>query len=641
MLKYMRSWSGRLDFLIYPASSRKILKLEARKAGRAPMITLRNVHKSFSSQVLFEDASLQVNEGDRFALVGPNGAGKSTLFKMMLRAEEADDGEIQFKKGVVVGYLPQENPPVSDRTVIEETLDGVEDYDGRIEAEGKAILMGLGFKVEGFTRKVNTLSGGWAMRTAMAKLLLKKPDLLLLDEPTNHLDLDSLLWLEEYLTSYQGAIFVISHDRDFINKICSAIVSLQDHTLRVYHGNYENFLAQRQSEKEKIYSAWRLQQEEIAQMEDFIARNRARVSTAARVQSMIKRLDKLERIELIQEVKTVKMRFPQPNRTGTNVLELRNISKVYNVPDHDPIRVYEGFDFQLQRGQKMAFVGHNGAGKSTLLKMLAGVIEPDSGERVLGLNVKTGYFSQHREGILDPRKTVLQEAMDNDRMNPELAVRTVLGTFLFPGDNVYKKTDVLSGGEKSRLMLVKLLMDPPNVILMDEPTTHLDIASVDALIAALKEFEGTLCFISHDIYFINALADSVVHIEHGKTTVYPGNYDYFNYRQEQLRHETSSTRRKDEPKAAPKADNADWEEKKRQEAELRKKSRRAETLKKEIAYSRKTVETLAAKMSAPEIHSDYAQVKELGDKITALEAKIAAYAEELKAIEAGEGAVSQ
>jgi ATP-binding cassette subfamily F protein 3 len=607
------------------------------------MITLRNVHKSFSSQVLFEDASLQVNEGDRFALVGPNGAGKSTLFKMMLRTEEADDGDIQFKKGVVVGYLPQENPPTSEKTVVEEVLDGVEDYDGRIEAEGKAILMGLGFKVEGFTRKVNTLSGGWAMRAAMAKLLLKKPDLLLLDEPTNHLDLDSLLWLEEYLQTYQGAIFVISHDRDFINKICRAIVSLQDHTLRVYHGDYENFLAQRQSEKEKIYSAWRLQQEEIAQMEDFIARNRARVSTAARVQSMIKRLDKLERIELVQEVKTVKMRFPQPNRTGTNVLELRNISKVYNVPDHEPIRVYEGFDFQLQRGQKMAFVGHNGAGKSTLLKMLAGVIEPDSGERVLGLNVKTGYFSQHREGILDPRKTVLQEAMNNDRMNPELTVRTVLGTFLFPGDNVYKKTDVLSGGEKSRLMLVKLLMDPPNVILMDEPTTHLDMASVDALIAALKEFEGTLCLISHDVYFLNALADGVVHVEAGKTTVYPGNYDYFRYRQEQLARESAGQRKKQQ-QAEPEKDataSGDYEEKKRQEAEARKKSRRAETLKKEIAYSRKNVETLAARMSAPEIHSDYAQVKELGDKLAAMEAKIAAFTAELEALEAAAGQSAQ
>jgi ATP-binding cassette subfamily F protein 3 len=604
------------------------------------MITLRNVNKSFGSQTLFEDASLQVNEGDRFALVGPNGAGKSTLFKMMLRSEEADAGDIQFKKGVVVGYLPQENPPTSERTVVEEVLDGAEDYDGRLEAEGKAILMGLGFKVDGFTRKVNTLSGGWAMRVAMAKLLLKKPDLLLLDEPTNHLDLDSLLWLEDYLQSYQGAIFLISHDRDFINKICHSIVSLQEHKLRVYHGDYEHFLQQRESEKEKLYSAWRLQQEQIAQMEDFVARNRARVSTSNRAQSMLKRLEKLERIELPVETKTVKIRFPQPSRTGTKVLELRNICKTYKVADHPDIKVYDNFNFALERGQKMAFVGHNGAGKSTLLKMLAGVIEPDSGERVLGLNVKTGYFSQHREGILDPRKSVLQEAMDNDRMNPELMVRTVLGTFLFPGDNVYKKTDVLSGGEKSRLMLVKLLMDPPNVILMDEPTTHLDMASVDALIAALKEFEGTLCFISHDVYFINALADSVVHIDGGKTTVYPGNYDYFRYRQDQLAGEAAAAERKKPQQAAP-APSADYEEKKRQEAEARKKTRRAETLKKEIAYSRKTVESLAAKMSAPEIHSDYAQVKELGDKIAALEAKIAAHTDELKALEAAEGATAQ
>ena len=605
------------------------------------MITIRNIYKSFSSQSLFEGASLQINEGERFALVGPNGSGKSTLFKMMLREEEVDEGEIQFKKGVVVGYLPQENAPTSERTVVEETLDGVEDYDGRIESEAKAILMGLGFKVTDFTRKVNTLSGGWSMRVAMAKLLVKKPDLLLLDEPTNHLDLDSLLWLQEYLESYQGAIFVISHDRAFVNTVCNAIISVQDKTLRAYYGNYENFLAQRQSEKDKVYSAWRQQQDDIAQMEDFIARNRARVSTASRVQSMIKRLDKLERIELIAETKAVKIRFPQPSRTGTKVLELRNISKVYNVPGHEPIKVYEGFDFELLRGQKMAFVGHNGAGKSTLLKLLAGVIEPDSGERVLGLNVKTGYFSQHREGILDPRKTVLQEAMDNDRMNPELVVRTVLGSFLFPGDNVHKKTSVLSGGEKSRLMLVKLLMDPPNVILMDEPTTHLDMASVDALVAALKEFEGTLCFISHDIYFINALADSVVHIEQGKTTVYPGNYDYFRYRQDQIQAENAGAKKKAAPAPAPKADSADYEEKKRQEAEARKKTRRAETLKKDIAYARKTVETLAAKMSAPEIHADYSQVKELGDKITALEAKIAAHTEELKALEAGEGAVSQ
>ncbi len=601
------------------------------------MITLRNVSKSFTSQVLFEEASLQVNEGDRFALVGPNGAGKSTLFKMMLRTEEADEGDIQFKKGVVVGYLPQENPPTSDRTVVEEVLDGAEDFDGRLEAEGKAILMGLGFAVEQFTRKVNTLSGGWAMRVAMAKLLLKKPDLLLLDEPTNHLDLDSLLWLEDYLQSYQGAIFVISHDRDFINRICRAIVSLQEHKLRIYHGDYEHYLEQREEEKRKLYSAWRLQQEQIAQMEDFVARNRARVSTSNRAQSMLKRLEKLERIELPAETKTVKIRFPQPSRTGTKVLELKDINKTYHVPGHPDIRVYDDFNFTLERGQKMCFVGHNGAGKSTLLKMLAGVIEPDTGERALGLNVKTGYFSQHREGILDPRKTVLQEAMDNDRMNPELMVRTVLGTFLFPGDNVYKRTEVLSGGEKSRLMLVKLLMDPPNVLLMDEPTTHLDMASVDALIAALKEFEGTLCFISHDVYFINALADSVVHIDGGKTTVYPGNYDYFRYRQDQLAREAPGEKRRTAEPDKP-APSQDYEEKKRQEAEARKKVRQAEKLKKEIEYSRKTVENLAAKMSDPAIHADYKQVKELGDKIAVLEAKIAAWTQELETLDSAPGA---
>ena len=598
------------------------------------MITIRNVSKSFGSQTLLEDASLQINEGERFALVGPNGSGKSTLFKMMLREEEADSGEIQFKKGVVVGYLPQENAPTSERTVIQETLDGVEDYSGRKEAEAKAILMGLGFKVSDFDRKVNTLSGGWAMRAAMARLLVKKPDLLLLDEPTNHLDLDSLLWLQDYLGYYEGAVFVISHDRAFINTVCNAIISVQDRTLRAYHGDYEHFLAQRESEKEKLYSAWRMQQDQIAEMEDFIARNRARVSTASRVQSMIKRLEKLELVTLPVETKTVKIRFPQPSRTGTKVLELKNINKVYQVPGHEAIRVYENFDFSLLRGQKMAFVGHNGAGKSTLLKMLAGVIEPDSGERALGLNVKTGYFSQHREGILDPRKTVLQEAMDNDRMNPELMVRTVLGTFLFPGDNVFKKAGVLSGGEKSRLMLVKLLLDPPNVLLMDEPTTHLDIPSVEALVGALKEFEGTLCFISHDLYFINALADSVVHIEKGKTTVYPGNYDYFRHRQQQLQaeEERSAPAVRSGPDAAT-SDTVNWEDKKRQDSEVRKRLKRADTLKKEMAYSRKTVETLAAKMASPEIYSDYKQVQELGDKVRALENKIAAAAEELNALE--------
>lgn len=598
------------------------------------MITLRNICKSFTSQVLFENVSLQVNDGDRFVLVGPNGAGKSTLFKMMLGQEDCDEGEISFKKGAVVGYLPQENPPVSEHSVIEEVLDGLEDYDGKISAEGKSILMGLGFKVSDFDRPVNTLSGGWAMRVALGKLLLKKPDLLLLDEPTNHLDLESLQWLEDYLRHYKGAVFSVSHDRDFINKTSKAIVALQNHKLRIYYGDYEHYLQQREEERLKLLSAWKQQQEEIAQMEDFIARNRVRVSTASRVQSMIKRLEKLERIELPPETKTVKIRFPQPVRTSTKVLELKNVSKIYPIEGQEPIRVYENFDFTLECGQKMVLVGHNGAGKSTLLKMLAGVVPPDSGERKLGLNVKVGYFSQHMHGILDPRKTVLQEAMDNERRNPDLMVRTVLGTFLFQGDDVYKPTSVLSGGEKSRLMLVKLLLDPPNVLLMDEPTTHLDMASVDALIAALKDFEGTLCFISHDVYFINALAQSVVHVEQGKTTVYPGNYDYFIYRQKQIAAENTNVQKTDTAQLEIKnSGSGSWQEKKQKEAEARKKVRRCENLKKEIAYSKKTVEGLAEKMSAPDIYGDYVKVKEIGDKISALEKKIASYNEELEMLE--------
>ena len=589
------------------------------------MITLRNVSKSFGGQSLLEDASLQINDGERFALVGPNGAGKSTLFKMMLGQEEADEGELQFKKGTVVGYLPQENPPVSDLTVLEETLSELDDFDGRKEAEAKAVLMGLGFKVSDFTRKVSTLSGGWAMRVAMARLLVKKPDLLLLDEPTNHLDLDSMLWLQDYLAWYPGAVFIISHDRSFIDFLCTAIVSLQNKTLRVYHGDYANFLAQRESEKEKLLSQWKQQQLEIADMEDFIARNRARVSTASRVQSMIKRLEKLDRIELPPENKTVKIRFPQPNRTGTKVLELKDISKTYKVPGHEPIKVYENFNFELNRGQKLAFVGRNGAGKSTLLKMLAGVVEPDSGERVLGLNAKTGYFSQHSTGILEPRRTVIQEAMDNDRMNPELMVRTVLGTFLFPGDNVFKKVSVLSGGEKSRLMLVKLLLDPPNVLLLDEPTTHLDIPSVEALIAALKEYEGTICFISHDLYFINQLADAVVHVENGKATVYPGNYEYFHSRQEQMKAEAEAEAAAKAKKAAaapePPADPRDEERRVKREREQA--ERRREKLAGEIAASKKKVEELAARLSDPAVHADYELVKSIGDEIKILEAEAA------------------
>jgi len=564
------------------------------------MITLRNIHKSFGQQTLFENASLQINDGDRFVLVGPNGAGKSTLFKILLGEEEADSGEFSIRRGAVVGYLPQENAPTSDETVLDMALSHHEDPDGRTTAKAKAILMGLGFKVPEFDKKVSQLSGGWAMRVAMAKLLIQEPDLLLLDEPTNHLDIDSLFWFQKYLQSYEGAIFLISHDRAFINAVCRAIVSVQDRTVRVYHGDYEFYLRERQAEKDRIVQAWKRQQEEIDKMQDFIDRNRARVSTAARAQSMIKRLEKIERIQLPPDAKTVKIRFPQPKRTGVRVLALKNVFKAYG-----DVKVYQGLDFELERGWKMAFVGHNGAGKSTLLKVLGGIIPFDSGDRETGFDVKVGYFSQHREGQLDPEKTVLQEALANDRLNPELMVRTVLGTFLFPGDAVHKKTKVLSGGEKSRLCLAKLLLDPPNVILLDEPTTHLDMASVDALIEALKEFEGTICCISHDLYFLNAIADHVVHIDQGKITLYPGNYEYFKHRYAQWREENPvatdvpAVSKKD--KAAPPP------------LDEKGKAKREAKMLAELEKLHAELETLAAQLSDPALYADYAKVQKIGE----------------------------
>ncbi|HVE12262.1 MAG TPA: ABC-F family ATP-binding cassette domain-containing protein [Elusimicrobiota bacterium] len=571
------------------------------------MITLRGVQKAYGGQSLFDGASLQINQDDRYALVGPNGAGKSTLFKMLLGEVEPDGGELQIRRGTAVGYLPQENPPLSELSVLDEALAHHDDPDGRQTAKAKAILMGLGFRVADFEKPVKALSGGWAMRVAMARLLLQEPDLLLLDEPTNHLDLESLLWFQEYLQGYPGAIFVISHDRAFINAICGAIVSVQNHDLKVYRGDYEAYLREREAEKQRLISAWTQQQAEIRDMEDFIYRNRARASTAGRAQSMIKRLDKLERIELPPDAKEIKIRFPQPQRTGVKVLSLKKVSKAYG-----PVKVYENLDFDLERGWKMAFVGKNGAGKSTLLKMLAGVIEADAGERVLGINVKVGYFSQHRAGQLDMDSTVLKEALNNDRMNAEMMVRTVLGTFLFPGDSVYKKIGVLSGGEKSRVALVKLLLDPPNVLLLDEPTTHLDMASVEALIGALKEFEGTICTISHDVHFLNSLADHVVHVEDGKVTVYPGNYEYFQRRQAQKLAEAG-------PAAAKAAAPAPVVE----APVKRDNSKRIEKLKKEAAASAVRLEELAGQLSDPALYEDYAKVQAIGDEMHQVQERMA------------------
>lgn len=492
------------------------------------MISLRNVALSYGSQELFDGASLQINEGDRLALVGPNGSGKSTIFRMILGETKPDAGKVEIKRGVRVGYLPQENAPISTQSVLETALEGQDPHDNRLEAKAKSILAGLGFRQAEFEKPVAELSGGWAMRVAMAKLLVQEPGMLLLDEPTNHLDLWSLIWFRDYLLSYPGTIFVISHDRDFINTVCYSIVSVQERSLKVYHGNYEHFESEYSEEKRRRESAYRIQQAKLGQMQEFVDRNKARLSTARRAQSMMKRLEKVDRIELPPEAKKLEIRLPQPGRSGKEVVQLKGVSKAYG-----NTVVYRNLDFTIQRGWRMAFVGPNGAGKSTLMKILAGVIPYDSGEMIPGHNVVIGYHSQHRVGSMNSESTVLEEALAGSREKSQEVVRTLLGSFLFPGDAVFKKIRYLSGGEKSRLSLLKFLLDPPSFLLLDEPTTHLDMDAVSSLIEALKGYEGTLAFISHDLHFINSLAEHVVHIEEGKVSVFPGNFELYQWRQKQ------------------------------------------------------------------------------------------------------------
>jgi len=505
------------------------------------VITLRNVTKSFGSQTLFENVALQINDGDRYALVGPNGAGKSTLFRLIMGQEPPDEGDIFLRKGISFGYLPQETAALSGKAVLEEVLEG-DSSDSRREAQAKKTLMGLGFRITDFARPTSELSGGWKMRVMIARLLMQAPDLLMLDEPTNHLDLESLLWFQDYLQNYRGAIFLISHDREFINSVVTRIVEVRDHDLKMYTGSFEDYLEQRKREDENLISAYKRQQKEIQELEDYINRFRAKASTASSVQSKIKYLERMEKIEPPASLKTVGFSFPQPARSGQNVLILKDVCQSY-----DGVQwVYEKLNLTLERGQRAAFVGPNGAGKSTLLKLLGDKIPFQAGERKLGYNVDVAYFSQHRVEMFRSGRTVLEEASDTRRQHSVQTIRTVLGSFLFQGESVFKKVDVLSGGEKSRLGLARLLLDPANLLLLDEPTTHLDMASVEMLIEALKAFKGTLCFISHDVYFMRQLANQVIHINRGEVTTYPGDYDYFLHRKSREKGEEAELFRSEE-----------------------------------------------------------------------------------------------
>ncbi len=512
------------------------------------MLTVAGLSKSFGGRELFDDVSLTLQSGERVAIVGPNGAGKSTLFKIILGREEADAGDVTFIRGTRTGYLPQESEPAGNESVLDIAVPHEHEHDGQFVAKAKQILDSLGFKLTDHHRPARELSGGWVMRAHLARLLAEEPDLLLLDEPTNHLDLETLLWFQDYLRHYPGAILLISHDREFLNRLCTHITELRQSRLLRYTGNYDAYLEQRASAEATMIATAKSQQREIDRMQLFVDRFRAKNTKAAQAQSKLKQIERLKE-EMVGtpdgDGPTVGFRFPQPQRSGHRVITLENVKFGYAAERRAPSRldgeqehaetvlgaplklIYENLHFEAERGQRTVLVGPNGAGKSTLLKLLAEVLKPQSGVLKLGHNTKSGYFAQHRAAMLNPKHTVLQEALDTPQRVTEQAVRNVLGSFLFRGDDVFKPVSVLSGGEKSRLALVKLLLNPPNLLLMDEPTTHLDLASVDALIEALKPYEGTLIFISHDVHFIRALANHVVRVENGHLRHFTGGYQYY------------------------------------------------------------------------------------------------------------------
>ena len=500
------------------------------------MLTIADVSKSYGTRELFSDVSLFIARTDRLGLIGPNGAGKSTLFSLILGEERPDTGTIEWERGADFGFLPQESAPVGEETILEIATSGKKlepdeddwDIDYTLEPRARKILAGLGFKEGDAEKLAKTFSGGWVMRAHLARLLVSEPALLLLDEPTNHLDLEALLWFQDYLSRYPGGLVVISHDRAFLNALCTGMLELRAGTLHYYHGNYDNFLQEKEARKQQQASLFKNQQREIAHLQKFVDRFGAKASMASRAKSKEKQIERLQEVaveEPHEELKRINFKFPQPPRSGLKVIELENVQQAYG--DHV---VYRDLNFTAERGQRIVLVGPNGAGKSTLLKILAGNLPIQGGTRELGSNVNVGYFAQNRLDNLKPELSVFENVMElrtNENQLTEQQARAILGAFLFRKDDVHKPIAVLSGGEKSRLALARLLVKPPNLLLMDEPTTHLDIASIDALVGALKNYEGTLIFISHDVHFIRSLAENVLHVHSGRLTPYAGNYDYY------------------------------------------------------------------------------------------------------------------
>ena len=526
------------------------------------MIAFSDVSKQYGKQVLFIDASFQLNPGEKVGLVGPNGAGKSTLFRMIMGEEHADDGTVSLPKKLSIGYFRQEVDEMAGRPVLDEAiagsgrlgdlhhelldlekamsdpdtadLDAVLDRFGHVqdeyqhsggyelEARAKACLSGLGFTDEQIDGDVGALSGGWKMRVAMAKVLLGNFDVLLMDEPTNHLDIESILWLESFLKSVPSTLLMTSHDKDFMNRIVTKVIEIDGGDIITYSGDYDFYVKEREQREANQEAAYARQQAKLAKEQRFIERFSAHAAKAAQVQSRVKALDKIERIELPKKRKAVKWEFRQPMRSGDDVAMLEGVTKSYGTR-----AIYDAFNFHIRRGERWCVMGKNGAGKSTLLKMISGAAKPDAGTVKLGASLKMGYFSQQALDLLDPDLTVIEQMQKDFPLEGLGALRNILGAFQFSGDDIDKRVRALSGGEKSRLVMALMLFHPPNFLVLDEPTNHLDLATKEMLIEALKDFEGTMLFVSHDRTFLRGLATRVLELapeDHPEPLKYQGSY---------------------------------------------------------------------------------------------------------------------
>jgi ATPase subunit of ABC transporter with duplicated ATPase domains len=525
------------------------------------MISLSGINKQYGKQLVFIDASFQLNPGEKVGLVGPNGSGKTTLFRMIIGEESPDDGDISVPKRLTIGYFRQDVEEMKGRSVLDEAIagsgrvgdlhheledlqhamsdpdqaDGLdrilerfgevqEEYDHlggyALEAQAREVLHGLGFADDQIDGDVGLLSGGWKMRVALARVLLGRPDVLLMDEPTNHLDIESIIWLEQFLKSLPGALLMTSHDREFMNRIVSKIAEIDSGEIVTYSGNYDFYERERAIRESNQQAAFARQQAMLAKEQRFIDRFRTHAAKAAQVQSRIKALDKIEKIELPKKRQVVKFEFRTPPRSGDQVAVIEDLHKNFGSR-----AIYNGFNLIIRRGERWAVMGRNGAGKTTLLKMIAGTLSPDAGDVRLGASLRMGYFAQQALDVLDPDLTVIEQLQKDFPQDGLGALRTLAGAFQFSGDDVDKKIRSLSGGEKSRLAMARMLYDPPNFLVLDEPTNHLDLATKEMLVDALRDFEGTMIFVSHDRTFLRGLSSRVLELNgESRTQVYPGSY---------------------------------------------------------------------------------------------------------------------